>query len=207
MNHHSCILVAMIGIAGAVAHPPARGDTEPPRVVLGPGAEGLKVGPGMNAAGRDLRGCEFVGQDLTRAVFDRCSFYGARLEDCILTGASFRGAVFTGARVGQWAAPLIEGADFTDATLNGVEFTFYGDPQSLELSPAQFMSTRSYKTKDLRRCVIHGRREAVAFDFREADLREAWLCCGDFTQCDFTGAQIRATSFRSVRMTFCFGSA
>ncbi|NMC35038.1 MAG: hypothetical protein GYA36_21665, partial [Veillonellaceae bacterium] len=45
-------------------------DTEPPRVVLGPGAVGLKVGPGMNAAGKDLRGCEFVGQDLTGTVFD-----------------------------------------------------------------------------------------------------------------------------------------
>ena len=56
MNHDCWIILAMIAIAGSVAHPSARGDTEPPRVVFGPGAEGLSVGPGMNADGRNLAG-------------------------------------------------------------------------------------------------------------------------------------------------------
>lgn len=182
----------------------ARGDTESPRVILGPGAKDLVVGPGMNAAGRDLRGCEFITQDLTGAVFDDCNLYGVRINCSILKRASFRGAIFQGANVEVSLGD--EGADFTDATINGAwrasaeGFKFYG----LGLSPHQLMSTWSYKNKDLRQCEIrcsNSPGEAVSLDFRGADLREATIL-GDCSKCDFTDARIYEVFFGDGSITF-----
>jgi hypothetical protein len=79
--------------------PFAPADVESPRVVLGPGVKNLVVGPGMNAADRDLRGSQFVTQNLSGALFDGCSLYGVRIAGCNLKNASFRGAVFAGSEV------------------------------------------------------------------------------------------------------------
>jgi hypothetical protein len=70
----------------------SQADTPDPSVTLGPRASDLKVGPRMNAAGRDLRGCKFVGKDLTGAVFDRACLRGVQFWDCGLARASFKGA-------------------------------------------------------------------------------------------------------------------
>jgi uncharacterized protein YjbI with pentapeptide repeats len=195
----ACMLLVFNGIGEHV-----RADTEPPRVILTPAARDLVVGPGMNAAGRDLRGCQFVTQDLSRAVFDGCNLYGVRIDGCILKGASFRGAVFAGAHVE--VNPTDEGADFTDATINGVSrfwqsngsgFRLYG----MDLTPQQLMSTWSYKNKDLRRCAIdasypYPSTEVASFDLRGADLRDATLQ-GDLSKCDFTNARIFGATFAS----------
>ena len=182
----------------------ACGDTESPRVILGPSAKDLVVGPGMNAAGRDLRGCEFVTQDLTGAVFDDCNLYGVLIDGSILKRASFRGAIFQGANVE--VSLNDNGVDFTDATINGVwrssaeGFDFYG----LELSPHQLMSTWSYKNKDLRQCMIRCSNtsgEAVKLDFRGADLRKATIQ-GDCSKCDFTDARIYRVFFGNGSITF-----
>lgn len=178
-----------------------RADVETPRVVLGPGAKDLVVGPGMNAAGRDLRGCEFVTQDLTGAVFDGCNLYGVRIAGCILKRASFRGAIFTG---GDIEVNADEGADFSDATVNGVRRS--SDRFGLELSPAQLMSTWSYKNKDLHQCEIRGSypypsREVARFDFRGADLRQATLR-GDLSKSDFTDARVYGAFFGNDSITF-----
>ncbi|MEA1950808.1 MAG: pentapeptide repeat-containing protein [Planctomycetota bacterium] len=179
-------------------------DVEPPRVVLGPEVKDLIVGPGMNAAGRDLRGCEFVTQDLTGAIFDGCNLYGVRIDGCILKRASFRGTIFQGANVE--VSPDDKGADFTNATISGVwrssaeGFDFYG----LGLSPHQLMSTWSYKNKDLHQCRIrcsNGSGEAVSLDFRGADLREATIQ-GDCSKCDFTDARIFGARFAGSSITF-----
>lgn len=196
------LAIGFVPMAVFLMQQPALGDTETPRVVLGPNARDLVVRPGMNAAGRDLRGCEFIGQELTGANFNGCNFYGGTLEDCNLKHASFRGAVFIGARLGTLLPPFLEGADFTDATMNGIQFTFYGGYDSVQLSPQQLTSTRSYKTKDLHQCVINGSWEAFAFDFRKADLRESWIVNGDFTKSDFTDARIAGARFDRVRLRF-----
>ncbi len=187
----------------SATHQSALADVESPRVVLTPAARGLIVGPGMNAAGKDLRGCEFLTQDLTGAVFDGCNFFSARIDGCILKHASFRGAVFTGADVEVNAD---EGADFTDATINGARLSstegFYFS--NLSLSPRQLMSTWSYKNKALQQCVIrgpHDSREAVRFDFRGADLRQATLR-GDLSKCDFANARVYGTFFGNSTITF-----
>lgn len=194
----TCLLIPFIPV-----HQPARADVESSRVVLGPGAKDLVVGPGMDAAGRDLRGCEFVTQDLTGAVFDRCNLYGVRIDGCILKGASFRGAVFLGANV---EIGLDDGVDFTDATINGnwrssaEGFDFYG----AVLSPRQLMSTWSYNNKELRQCQIRGsdaKGAAVGLDFRGADLRQTTFW-GDLSKCDFTNARIDGAYFGNAAITF-----
>ena len=186
--------------------PSGRFDNEPPRVVLSPGAKDLVVEPGMNAAGRDLRGCEFVGQDLTGATFDGCILYHARIEQCNLKHASFRGAIFPGSYVD--INPTHEGADFTDATINGIwrssadGFDSYG----MDLTPQQLMSTWSYKNKDLHQCAIRASypypsREVASFNFRGADLREATIW-GDCSKCDFTDARIYGAFLGNNSITF-----
>ncbi len=181
----------------------AYADTESPTVVLGPAAKKLVVGPGMNATGVDLRGCEFITQDLTRAVFDGCNLYGARIVGCTLSGASFRNAVFTGANVEVFPH---EKANFTDATINGAEssrsegFSSY----NVVLSPTQLMSTWSYKNKDLHQCIICGSNDSgdpVRLDFRQADLRQANLR-GNCSKCDFTDARVFRAFFGNGSITF-----
>ena len=184
----------------SVALQSARADTRSPHVVLGPGVKDLVVGPGMNAAGRDLRGSEFVTQDLTGANFDGCNFYGVLMDGCTLIGASFRGAILAGGKLD--VAIDDHNVDVTDATINGV-IGLYG-VYGLRLSPLQLMSTRSYRTKDLRQCHIYAPRvqgEPVRFDFRGADLRETRFY-GDFSETDFTDALIDGAYFGNDMISF-----
>ncbi len=155
----------------------------------------------MNAAGKDLRGCQFVGQDLTGAIFDGCSLYDVRIEDCSLKRTSYRGTVFTGAQISAGPHDL-EGADFTDATINGVQFPSYGGFPPFQLSPQQLTSTRSYKTKDLHHCIINGSWERFRFDFRGADLRGARFMNGDFRDCSFVDARVSGATFENFTLTF-----
>ena len=191
-------------IVGALMLMPARashGDTETPRVRLGRWAGKLEVGPGMNAAGRHLRDSAFVGQNLRGAVFDGCDLYGVRFYQSDLSRASFRGAHMTGMILGDCK---LDGADFTDAVINGILSD--GSQPDLPLSAEQFMSTRSYKRKDLSNCVIWGfeggKHAKRKYDFRGANLRQATIVGGDFTESDFTNAQITAMTFKECTVAF-----
>ncbi|MFO7905672.1 MAG: pentapeptide repeat-containing protein [Pirellulaceae bacterium] len=155
----------------------------------------------MNAAGRDLRGSRFVGLDLSGAVFDGCNLYGVVMYQCNLANASFRNVVFTGAVVGDCQ---VDGADFADATINGSGFDddeVYST-RRLEISPEQLISTRSYKIKDLSRCVICASRAPPAYDFRRANLRHALFLNGDFTKCDFSDASLYDANFVNATLAF-----
>ena len=191
-------------IVGALMLMPARashGDTETPRVRLGRWAGKLEVGPGMNAAGRHLRDSAFVGQNLRGAVFDGCDLYGVRFYQSDLSRASFRGAHMTGMILGDCK---LDGADFTNAVINGILSD--GSQPDLPLSAEQFMSTRSYKRKDLSNCVIWGfeggKHAKRKYDFRGANLRQATIVGGDFTESDFTNAQITAMTFKECTVAF-----
>jgi uncharacterized protein YjbI with pentapeptide repeats len=96
----------------------------------------------------------------------------------------------------------VDGADFTDAVINGNGFNGNELLLRLELSPKQLMSTRSYKTKDLSRCVICASKTAPPFDFRKANLRHSWLRGGDFTKSDFTNACLYAATFSNATLAF-----
>lgn len=185
-NRLRALAVASLASIAPLSHCAA--DTPQPRVILGPWVTDLVVGPGLDASGRNLRGSAFVGQNLTGAVFDHCDLQGARIENCNLTNASFRGARLTGAEV----AGILKGADFTDAIISG---------SSVQLSPAQLTSTRSYKSKDLSRCFITAAeadpQAAPELTFRETNLVGTSIL-GDVRHFDFTDAQIAGTEFRGT---------
>lgn len=174
-------------------------DTEPRRVTLEAWADGLKVGPKMNVAGKCLKGCVFIGQDLREAVFDGCDLYGAVFYQCNLANTSFKDVSLTGMNITDCQ---IGGANFTDATINGMLGMSGGLtdppcdvwPHNLILSDEQLKSTRSYKNKDLRKCVISSQNNSLSapliYDFRDAHLEDAYLSHGDFRGCDFAGAHI-----------------
>ena len=64
-----------------------------PSVKLGPWVRDLKVGPGMNAVGKCLKGSEFVGQNLQGAIFDGCNLDGVEFWNAIWTGLLLRARV------------------------------------------------------------------------------------------------------------------
>ncbi len=194
----SLVSAVLFLLAFLPAH--AWSDTPQPRIKRGQWASDLKVAPRMNAARKNLRGCEFVGQDLRSAVFDECDLHGVRFWDCDLSRASFQGADLTD--VFFYECRELEGTDFTDAVIAGlrVDSVAY-------LSPRQLMSTRSYKSKDLRGCTITAsvRRQPSAkpaYDFRKANLEDTTLVYGDFRGCDFTDARIDHIKMVGCRMTF-----
>ena len=103
-NSMVLVVVSAFAVALAAALSPSRAHSDDeyvvtPSVTLGPERHDLKVGPKMDAAGRDLHGSEFVGQDLTGARFDGCALTNVVFTDCDLSHASFRGAVFGNARI------------------------------------------------------------------------------------------------------------
>ncbi|WP_442482883.1 pentapeptide repeat-containing protein [Aeoliella sp. SH292] len=203
MNAHPCrsvaAHVALIILLAFGVFQFAVADTESPRVVLGPSAGDLIAGPGMNATGRNLQGSEFIGQDLTGAVFDGCNLYGVLFRECDLSHASFQGCILNGTYMD---ACEFDGAVFTNATINGANWSKGRFRGLLELSPEQLGSTQSYKTKDLQKCLISGLNGRVQFDFQDANLEHALFVNGDFSQCVFTNAEISSTSFSHCTITF-----
>jgi len=177
-----------------IGHGPAHtfADEAAAKRVLGPLAKGLKVGPKMDASGRILRRCVFVGLDLRGANFDGADLGGCEIYQCDLRGASFKAAVLTGL---LWGDCELEGADFTDAVINGYKHV-YSVPDGIRFTEEQFVSTWNYKTKRLRDCIIAIKsksRDSWAkprFDFRNAQLNGALFCSPDLSECDFTDASI-----------------
>lgn len=206
-------LAAGAAVLLALLPPAARAadESERSRIALGPWAGALKVGPGMNAAGRCLKGSRFVGENLVEARFDGCDLDGAIFYRCDLTRASFRGARLTGMNV--WECRFADG-DFTDAVINGIvgiggeltEPSRSGWPHDVYLSYDQLRSTRSYQDQDLSRCVISLAKrldpEPVKWDFSGMNLQEARFHKGDFTACDFSDARIDGTQFVVVTIDF-----
>ena len=186
-------------------------DTEPARIKLGPWATDLKVGPSMCATGRHLKGCEFVAQDLRNAVFDGCDLDGVLFYQCNLSGASFRDTRLCGMNITDCQ---IVKADFRGALINGVVGMSGGltsPPQSrwphdMYLSEEQLTSTRSYKVRDLSRCVIsqydRTSPHRPAYNLQSANLEAAYLAHGDFSRCDLSNARIDGISIVCCELAF-----
>lgn len=179
---------------------PARGDTEARLTVLGPGVKGIKVGPGMNVVGRDLRGTRLTGHDLSGAVFDGCILFDVELYQCDLSDASFRNTVFLGGSVIDCS---LKHADLSDATINYNGVLRRWDPHRcvLELSWKQFKSTRSYKTKNLDHCIVRLPMTPEPLDFSHGNLSHSWLW-GELTGADFNNADIVETHFFQSKIAF-----
>ena len=179
-------------------------DTAASKAELGPWAQGLRVRPGMDASGRILKGCTFVGLDLTRARFDGADLNGCKIYQCDLRNTSFKNAILSGL---QWGQCELEGAAFDDAVINGVQPIRSVSGNGIQFTAAQFVSTRNYKTKNLSNCIVaialaNGKIVPHKLDFRNADLRNTIFVSCDLRQCDFTGATIDGMAMNGGTILF-----
>jgi len=157
-----------------------------------PHAAPLKIGPGMNAVGRNLRdqrfwevdlsGADFSDADLTNVTFEGCNLQNVRfcrarltgtwIEDCDTTGADFAGAVIGSVRVG-----------------------------ALEIEPEQLKATKTYaiRHRDVpwKNIVIPG----GDYDFRNLCFYDCSFR-GSFEKTDFTGAYLVNVKFNEGMPTF-----
>ena len=200
------VQIVLICALGFLLPPPvpASADLASSKCEIGPWAQGLKVGPRMDASGRILRSCVFVGLDLRNANFEGADLGGCEFYQCDLRNASFKNAIFTGL---LWGDCRIDGADFTDAVINGYH-NIHGIMGCIRFTIEQFVSTRSYKTKRLKDCIIAITSKSRSdftipyFDFRKANLTNAIFVSVNLTQCDFTDATITGMGVNGGRLSF-----
>ena len=150
-----------------------------------------EVGDGMDANGMCLSGSVILAKSLRNASFANANLNNVRMQVCDLRNASFRGATLTGLTVSECD---IRGADFTDAIINGIK------SKDFLLSEEQLKSTKSYKTKNLRDCLIHDDatwnsskkqfEDFATYDFTGVLLVGASLKGGTFEQSSFNGAML-----------------
>jgi uncharacterized protein YjbI with pentapeptide repeats len=208
----SIAVAIALGVISACAPtpplPPAQvpdDEDNPPSVTLGRWVKDLKVGPKMNATGRNMRGSKFVSQDLRGAMFAGSELSDVCFHNCDLSNASFKDAVFVDT---YFHTCILTDTDFDDATIHGRHSAAIGlRTTGMHLSDKQLQSTRSYRIKNLNGCTIAGggwdrSKPHVKFDFRDAQLLNAYLMEGDFGECDFTDARIVGLSLMGARITF-----
>jgi uncharacterized protein YjbI with pentapeptide repeats len=164
-----------------------RADTPKAQVVWGQGAERVRVGPGMQAQGKQLAGSTFAAQDLSRANFSGCNLFHVTFHECNLSRALFRGTRLTDTR---FLDCIIDDVDFTDTVVNGVKFE-----GTFDFTAEQFKSTRSYRQKDLRNCRIPAEDDS-GYDFRDADLTGA--DAGDLRR-----SFLQAARIDGIRLDLC----
>lgn len=181
-------------------------DTMQPRVVLGPWAKGLHVGPKMATRSIRLWGSEFVGQDLSGASFDDCDLSGVVFRQCNLTNASFQRSVLSGMVLDD--CTFVRN-DLTDAVINDWRV---GSPgASPLLTPEQLSSTWSYKNKKLSGCTIHlsglgikDNAEATAIvpiSFAGFELIKTRFASVNLETVDFSGARIYSPEFHACHIS------
>jgi len=173
---------------------------------LGPWAGDLDVGPRMMAKSIILRGSIFFECHLQGAVFDGSDLSAVHFTSCDLEGVSFRGACLANVVVedcdgGDQRSQRFVNVDFTNADIQGIRLDCFA-----RLSAVQLMSTRSYRKKDLRECVLMVTKQADGvgpspYDFRGANLKGAWLN-GDFTGADLSDATIDDAGFEAGAIRF-----
>lgn len=139
------------------------------KIVLGPFAGKITVGPGMNASKHRLWGSEIVGQNLRGACFDDCDLNGVIFRQCDFKGATFRRAVLTGMTLDdcEWGEN-----SFEDAVINGIVYQSSSDKTGLTTD--NLVSTWSFKNKNLSKCTIPT-NEGKPIDFTGFDLYDATL--------------------------------
>jgi len=185
-------------LAAAAVEPPT---LQSPRICeQGPWCRDLVMGPKVNAAGRNLRESRFLKIDLRGANFDDADLTGVEFSQCDLQGATFRRARLEKTCFTKMA-PLPADVDMTDAVINGMYSLW---TSTSLLSYEQFVSTDSYKRKNLVGVTIHGgnrRPDELTniYDFSNANLRGARLI-GEFRGYDFTNARISNLRAEGLRI-------
>jgi uncharacterized protein YjbI with pentapeptide repeats len=152
----------------------------------------LKIGPGMNAVGLNLRRMQFVEQDFSGADFTDADLTGVTFECCNLQNVRFRGARMNGVLIDDCDTT---GADFTDADIGFVQ----AGARRFEITPEQLKATKTYasKQKSLEDCCIPGGE----YDFRGFRFYDCAFS-GSFDKTDFTGALLVRVRSESGGLTF-----
>jgi len=177
--------------------PKGRGE-EPPAAAAR--SRELQVGPGMIAAGCDLRSLRFVEKDLSGADFSGADLRCTQFEGCVLRGTSFRGAKLGGAGIELCDT---DGADFTDAEIDTVV-----SPHTLELKPHQVKATKSYASRRFEGCsIVTPSNDVGDYDFRGFVFKSCSFL-GNLTDADFTDATLTdfsgSLSYRQLSTTRSF---
>ncbi|MDD3470692.1 MAG: pentapeptide repeat-containing protein [Thermoguttaceae bacterium] len=139
--------------------------------------------PGLciHRKGQTLRDVDFSNSDLTNAD----------LRETIFNHCSFRGAILTGINISpEWYS--VKDCDFTDAIINEIRDQPYRfHPLTLE----QIQSSRSWKTKDLRRVEIYSQLKLGKIDpisFAGFDLRDSHVMVRE--EVDLTDANVQGAT-------------
>jgi len=185
-------------------------DTYGPEFRPGPFTpKGFRPHPGMDASGLDLSGAEFLGMSLAGANFSNCNLKGARFLQIMFgsQGANFRSANLTDVVFEE--PDIYEHCNFSDATINGIRCKGIGGTCVYSLlSIGQLRSTRSFRQRDLSRCLIGFKhspgsstpRSQLSLNLSRFDLRGCTFVGANLTKCEFQGADITGTTFHDVAL-------
>ncbi len=149
----------------------------------------------MDASGLDLSGAEFLGLDLAGADFSECNLSGAKFLQVKFgqAGASFRSTNLTDV---LFEEPDVSRCDFADATINGLAYHPFSNITFL--SVPQIQSTRSYRLRDLSRCLLFAPHTPGKAPREPLQLQ---LDHFDLSECTFAGCDLREASFAKADIT------
>lgn len=165
---------------------------------------GMRVGPGANLRGKNLKsavltGANLEGADLTGAILSKANLTGVKLMEARLAGADLRGANLEEAN--------LSGADLTGAILEGA-FVSNADFSGTNLTSAdlrvRFSMEISFKGADLTDTNCRD-AELMDADFSEAILKNTNFKGAGLMDAVFTGAVLKNTNFSDAQLFCCNG--
>lgn len=160
--------------------------------------------------GLSFDGASLVNLDLTRCVFQDCSFEGVHLSEsrfqaCRFVRASFRDAILTHCRFDAaeprdacvFAFSRLDEARFTDCNLNLVRLE---KSTAVETVFERVSATGLLFDAAIRRRIA-GKRMGGGVSFRDCKLLYARFAETDLAGAVFTGSDLRDAAFRKVDLT------
>ncbi len=114
---------------------------------------------------------EYIGKELSGAIFEDCLFENCKMQGLVLKSCRFTGCRFSGCRISELHPKGIEAMDnrFEDCSLLGIDWAELLDAKKREMGFLPFDAIRS---SNVLHCVFFG-----------LDLKRQ-----DFSGCDFTGS-------------------
>jgi uncharacterized protein YjbI with pentapeptide repeats len=172
-----------------------------------------ELGEPLDPSMLDLRGLSFLGHDLSRLDLSGCDFTGAELSRCNLRNSICAQAIFDKATFFQ---AKLDGAEFLLASFQNANLsecsaknTGFGQCNVSEarfnmadLTGSTFVAAKAHNT-DFRSCKLAKSRfmdaDLSGADFSQSDLTEADLQQTNLTGTTFSKTILRAARLRSVK--------